>query len=81
MRKIRNFFFICSFLLNCPTTEEQITDRQVLLGVTQKVSSNSKHTLLPPPRTKDETFAFRLFMPMVADLNPNNLHETSRLLH
>ena len=48
MRKIRNFlcFFICSFHLNCPTTEEQITDRQVLLGVTQKVSSNSKHTLL-----------------------------------
>ena len=45
MRKIRNFF-ICSFLLNCPTTEEQITDRQVLLGVTQKVSSNSKHNLL-----------------------------------
>ena len=38
-------------------------------------------TSLPPPRTKDETFAFRLFMPMVADLNPNNLHETSRLLH
>ena len=39
MRKIRNFlcFFICSFHLNCPTTEEQITDRQVLLGVTQKV--------------------------------------------
>ena len=38
MRKIRNFlcFFICSFHLNCPTTEEQITDRQVLLGVTQK---------------------------------------------
>ena len=48
MRKIRNFlcFFICSFHLYCPTTEEQITDRQVLLGVTQKVSSNSKHTLL-----------------------------------
>ena len=48
MRKIRNFlcFFICSFHLNCPTTEEQITDRQVLLGVTQKVSSYSKHTLL-----------------------------------
>ena len=48
MRKIRNFlcFFICSFHLNCPTTEEQITDRQVLLGVPQKVSSNSKHTLL-----------------------------------
>ena len=48
MRKIRNFlcFFICSFHLNCPTTEEQITDRQVLLGVTQKVLSNSKHTLL-----------------------------------
>ena len=48
MRKIRNFlyFFICSFHLNCPTTEEQITDRQVLQGVTQKVSSNSKHTLL-----------------------------------
>ena len=48
MRKIRNFlcFFICSFHLNCPTTEEQITDRQFLLGVTQKVSSNSKHTLL-----------------------------------
>ena len=48
MRKIRNLlcFFICSFHLNCPTTEEQITDRQVLLGVTQKVSSNSKHTLL-----------------------------------
>ena len=48
MRKIRNFlcFFICSFHLNCPTTEEQITDRQVLLRVTQKVSSNSKHTLL-----------------------------------
>ena len=48
MRKIRNFlyFFICSFHLNCPTTEEQITDRQVILGVIQKVSSNSKHTLL-----------------------------------
>lgn len=48
MRKIRNFlcFFICSFHLNCPTTEEQITDKQVLLGVIQKVSSNSKHTLL-----------------------------------
>ena len=48
MRKIRNLlcFFICSFHLNCPTTEEQITDRQVLLGVIQKVSSNSKHTLL-----------------------------------
>ena len=48
MRKRRNFllFFIYSFLLNCPTTEEQITDRQVLLGVTQKVSSNLKHTLL-----------------------------------
>ena len=31
MGKIRNFlcFFICSFHLNCPTTEEQITDRQV----------------------------------------------------
>ena len=44
MRKIRNLlcFFICSFHLNCPTTEEQITDRQVLLGVTQKVSNNSK---------------------------------------
>lgn len=44
MRKIRNFLclFICSFHLNCPTTEEQITDRQVLLGVTQKVSSYSK---------------------------------------
>ena len=43
MRKNRNFFcfFICSFHLNCPTTEEQITDRQVLLGVTQKVSSYS----------------------------------------
>ena len=24
-------FFICSFHLNCPTTEEQITDRQVWL--------------------------------------------------
>lgn len=38
MRKIRNFlcFFICSFHLNYPTMEEQITDRQVLLGVTQK---------------------------------------------
>lgn len=48
MRKIRNFlcFFICSFYLYCPTTEEQITDRQVLLGVTRKVLSNSKHTLL-----------------------------------
>ena len=48
MRKIRNFlcFFIYFFQLNCPTTEEQINDRQVLLGVTQKVSSNSKHTLL-----------------------------------
>ena len=48
MRKIRNLlcFFICSFHLNGPTTEEQITDRQVLLRVTQKVSSNSKHTLL-----------------------------------
>ena len=48
MRKRRNFllFFICSFLLDCPTTEGQITDRQILLGVTQKVSSNSKHTLL-----------------------------------
>ena len=48
MRKIRNFlcFFICSFHLYCPTTEEQITDRQVLLGVTRKVLSNSKHTLL-----------------------------------
>ena len=46
MRKIRNFlcFFLYFFQLNCPTTEEQITDRQVLLGVTQKVSSNSKHT-------------------------------------
>ena len=44
MRKIRNFlcFFIYSFHLNCPTTEEQITDRQVLLGVPQKVSNNSK---------------------------------------
>lgn len=44
MRKIRNFLclFICSFHLNCPTTEKQITDRQVLLGVTQKVSSYSK---------------------------------------
>ena len=44
MRKIRNFlcFFIYSFHLNCPTTEKQITDRQVLLGVTQKVSNNSK---------------------------------------
>ena len=48
MRKIRYFlcFFICSFHLNCPTTEEQITDRQVLSRVTQKVSSNLKHTLL-----------------------------------
>ena len=38
-------------------------------------------TSLPPLRTKDEIFAFRLSMPKVADLNPNNLHETSRLLH
>lgn len=83
MRKIRNFlcFFICSFHLNCPTTEEQITDRQVLLGVTQKVSSNSKHTLLPPLRTKDEIFAFRLSMPKVADLNSLNLRQTSKLPH
>ena len=46
MRKIRNFlcFFICSFHLNCPTTEEQITDRQVLLGVTQKDANRNRRS-------------------------------------
>ena len=44
MRKIRNFlcFFICSFHLNCPTTEEQITDRQVLLGEPKRFFAHKK---------------------------------------
>ena len=50
-------------------------------GGARSFGGSQNITSLPPPRTKDETFAFRLFMPMVADLNPNNLHETSRLLH
>ena len=49
--------------------------------VTRKVLSNSKHTLLPPLRTKDETFAFQLSMPKVADLNSRNLHQKSKLPH
>ena len=38
-------------------------------------------TSLPPLRTKDETFAFRLSMPKVADLNSRNLHQKSKLPH
>ena len=37
-------------------------------------------TSLPLPRTKDETFAFRLSMPKVTDLNSHKLHQTSKLL-
>ncbi|WP_337500869.1 hypothetical protein, partial [Segatella sp.] len=37
-------FFICSFHLNCPTTEEQITNRQVLLGVTQKDANRNRRS-------------------------------------
>ena len=38
-------------------------------------------TSLPPLRTKDETFAFQLSMPKVADLNSRNLHQKSKLPH
>ena len=38
-------------------------------------------TSLPPLRTKDEIFAFRLSMPKVADLNSLNLRQTSKLPH
>ena len=52
MRKIRNFF-ICSFHLNCPTTEEQITDRQVLLGVTPKSFELLETYLSLPTKAND----------------------------
>ena len=35
-------------------------------------------TSLPPLRTKDETFAFQLSMPKVADLNSHNLRHASK---
>ena len=38
-------------------------------------------TSLPPLRTKDETFAFQLSMPKVADLNSLTLRQTSKLPH
>ena len=38
-------------------------------------------TSLPLLRTKDETFAFQLSMPKVADLNSRNLHQKSKLPH
>ena len=38
-------------------------------------------TSLPPLKTKDEIFAFRLSMPKVADLNSLNLRQTSKLPH
>ena len=58
MGKIRNFlcFFICSFHLNCPTMEEQITDRQVLLGVTRNIVQASE----------EEKFLF--ILPSAADV-------------
>ena len=38
-------------------------------------------TSLPPPRTKNETFALWLSMPKVADLNSHNLHPKTKLPH
>ena len=70
MRKIRNFlcFFICSFHLNCPTMEEQITDRQVLLGVTRNIvqaSEEEKFLFILPSAADVRTLKYLALIGMV----------------
>lgn len=64
-------------LIFCDHREQKFSTLMVERGVW----GSRNITSLPPLRTKDEIFAFRLSMPKVADLNSLNLRQTSKLPH
>lgn len=81
MRKIRNFlcFFICSFHLNCPTTEEQITNRQVLLGVTQKDANRNRRSPSCDRTTPANTHPYLQANLLASIMGENPIGKTNKL--
>ena len=81
MRKIRNFlcFFICSFHLNCPTTEEQITDRQVLLGVPQKDANRNRRSPSCDRTTPANTHPYLQANLLASIMGENPIGKTNKL--
>ena len=81
MRKIRNFlcFFICSFHLNYPTTEEQITDRQVLLGVPQKDANRNRRSPSCDRTTPANTHPYLQANLLASIMGENPIGETNKL--
>ena len=81
MRKIRNFlyFFICSFHLNYPTTEEQITDRQVLLGVPQKDANRNRRSPSCDRTTPANTHPYLQANLLASIMGENPIGKTNKL--
>ena len=81
MGKIRNFlcFFICSFHLNCPTTEEQITDRQVLLGVPQKDANRNRRSPSCDRTTPANTHPYLQANLLASIMGENPIGKTNKL--
>ena len=81
MRKIRNFlcFFICSFHLNYPTTEEQITDRQVLLGVPQKDANRNRRSPSCDRTTPANTHPYLQANLLASIMDENPIGKTNKL--
>ncbi len=81
MRKIKNFlcFFICSFHLNCPTTEEQITDRQVLLGVPQKDANRNRRSPSCDRTTPANTHPYLQANLLASIMGENPIGKTNKL--
>ncbi len=72
-----NILLIVGILTFCDHREQIFS----ALMVGEEFWGSQNITSLPPLRTKDEIFAFRLSMPKVADLNSLNLRQTSKLPH
>ena len=81
MRKIRNFlcFFIYSFHLNCPTTEEQITDRQVLLEVPQKDANRNRRSPSCDRTTPANTHPYLQANLLASIMGENPIGKTNKL--
>lgn len=81
MRKNRNFlcFFICSFHLNYPTTEEQITDRQVLLGVPQKDANRNRRSSSCDRTTPANTHPYLQANLLASIMGENPIGKTNKL--
>ena len=81
MRKIRNFlcFFICPFHLNCPTTEEQITDRQVLLGEPKRMPTVIGVLLRVTEQHRANTHPYLQANLLASIMGENPIGETNKL--